>query len=547
MITDRLRWTVIEANTNRILTRDLNVVEPEVMIGLSEPSHMAFKLPPTEQYRSSAGIDWKTNGQLVVCEIEIDYERRVFGIGITQAPKIDPASGTMQVELLGPMGYPKGEPWLENFNPIAVDPAEVFQRVWAYLQSFSNAQLGIEVTPASTGTQMLPGYGYDGSILSFDFFAMFIRAVDLPDAGDVLMGLARDIPLDMFERAWWNEDRTELTRKIEIAYPYGGLHQDHLAFRSGENIVQAELAEEMDIEPVSDIIIRSWLPGKMMSARLSNADPTRYRKTAIEEDAKIDSTERAMAWAKRKLQRRNIPLSFSKITVIPDHPHAPFGTYDVGDSIFVEYYDYPWKGDIQQWHRITSITYDQDAGIVELGLKVEGAFNYDPIEYNPDWEEEPHVDPNRLFNGYFDTNLSGWKSNGGQWFRVGNITFDTEIQPNAGSVRVDLDDNGARFRSSRAHVVPGETLSLMAAVRWQEVEINTGAFRLMAHTSYNGTAVGSFVVDEYVNPSGTHAFELLTSNWTVPEGVNEVALEFIATPEVQGGMSWWTYARVIPA
>jgi hypothetical protein len=284
----------------------------------------------------------------------------------------------------------------------------------------------------------------------------------------------------------------------------------------------------------------------MMSATLGNADPTRYRKTAIEEDAKIDSTERAAAWAKRKLQRRNIPISFQKIIVLADHPHAHFGQYTVGDSIFVEYPNYPWMGDIAQWHRITSVGYLQDDGLIQLGLKVEGAFNYDPIEYNPDWEVEPHFDPNRIFNGYFDTNLSGWKSNGGQWFRVGNITYDTVQNPQAGSVRIDLDDHGAKFRSSRAFVTAGENLKVMAAVRWQELSSTTGAFQLKAYTSHDGTPVGEFVVDEYVNPSGTHAFELLTANWTVPEGVNEVSLEFVCSPEVDGGIAWWTYARVIP-
>jgi hypothetical protein len=546
-ITDRLRWTVIQANTREILTYDLNVQEPEAMIMLSAPSHMAFKIPQTEQLKSAAGITWKNWGHIIVCEVEIDYVRRIFGYGIVNDHKIDPDSGVVQIETIGPIGYAKGEPWLENFNPVAVDPFEVVQRVWAYLQSFSDAQLGIEITPASSGTQMLPGYGFDGSILNFDFFAMFIRAVDLPDSGDTIMGLARDIPFDMFEEATWNSDRTELAPQIRMAYPYGGIAQDALAFRSGENVKAAEIAQETEVEPVNAVIIRSWLPGKMMSSSLTNADPTRFRRTAIEEDLHIDSTERAAAWARRKLTRRQIPRSFEKITVLLNHPHAPFGSYGLGDSIFIEYPNYPWVGDIAQWHRITSISPKLDDGLAEIGVKVEGAFNYDPITYDPNYDTQPVEDPNRLANGYFSANLMGWTSLQGQWFRVTDVTFDTVFNPLSGSVRVDCDDNGERFLSHRAFCTPGETLHLQAAVRWQEVTSGvTDAFQLLAFTSHDGTPVSSFVVDEHTNPTGVHAFEVLEADWLVPDGVNEVALQFTVTTGVDAGVTWWTFARVVP-
>lgn len=546
MITDRLRWTVLEANSNEILSRDLNVSDSQVMRNLSAPGKFVLKLKRGEEFKSSKGIDWKTNGQYVVCEIEVDFVRHIFGVGIAGHPTIDPNSGELQIECTGFMGYPKNEPWLENFNPIAVDPFEIVARVWAYLLSFSNANLGVEVYPASSGTQMLPGFGFDGNIFSFDFFAIFIRSTDFTDSMDQITSLSRDIPFDMVEESTWNADRTELTNKIHLSYPFGGVRQENLAFRYGENVKTCEPAEEMDIEPVSDIIIRSWIPGKVYSSTLQNIDPTRFRKTAMEESVHIDSTERAAAWARRKLSRRDIPKSFSKITINPNHPHAPYGSFDVGDTIYVEAPDYPWLGTIQEWHRITSISYSETQGLMELGLMVEGAFNYDPIDFNPDYLDQPTEDLNRLSNGYFADNMSGWTSQQGQWFRVTNVTYDTQIESRAGSVRVDLDDHGEYLLSNRAHCVPGETLKLMAAVRWQGVASTTGAFQLVAIMSLNGTQVGQFVVDEHVNPTGIHAFELLQNNWVVPDGVNEVALQFKCTPEVLGGFCYWTYARVIP-
>jgi hypothetical protein len=550
MITDRVRWSVIQANTNQIMTHDLNVMEPEIMINLSGPSRMAFKLLPTEEKRSSFGIDWKTLGHVVVANIEIDYVEQIFAVGVVTDHKVDPKSGVLQVETTGFIGYPKGEPCLINFNPIAVDPFEVVQTVWAFLQGFSNAQMGVEVYPASSGTQMLPGYSFDGSILSFDFFAIFLRAVDFPDSAGIIAGLARDIPFDMFEEAEWNLAKTELTPKIRLAYPFGGLQQVNLAFRMGENVISGERAEEMDVEPVSDIVIRSWLPGRVISSQLQNADLTRYRRTAMEEDVYIESTERAAAWARRKLQKRNIPKSFSKIVVLPNHPHAPFGSYSLGDSIYIEAPDYPWTGDIAEWHRITSMAYAQDTGLLELGVMVEGAFNYDPIDYDPNPVDNPTEDLNRLANGYFSDNLNGWISLRGQWIRVATVTFDTVLNPNAGCVRIDLDDAGERFRSNRAFCTPGEHLKIQTAVRWQEVASGgADAFQLLAFLSHDSTPVGDpVVIDQYVNPLGTHGWELFQdSDYVVPDGVNEISLQFTVTAGVTAGIAFWTYARIVPS
>lgn len=548
MITDRLRFSVIQMNTDEVLARDLVVMDPSVTVNLSAPGTIQFTMTQGEWKASSEGIDWKPWGQWVVCEVEIDYVQKVFAYGIVTDCQVDPESGMMQIQVTGPLGYPKGIPWLENFNPIAVDPFEIVQRVWAHVQNFSNANLGVNAIPASSGTQMLPGYGFDGDILSFDFFAIFNRAIDFNDAGDTITSLARDIPFDIFEEAEWNADRTELTRNVRMAYPLGGLDQVHLRFALGENVISAERAEPMNIEPVTDVIIRSWLPGRVYDARLSNADPTMARRILMEEDAYIDSTERAAAMAKRRLQKRNVPFHFQKIAVNPHHPNAPFGSFGVGDTIRVIAENYPWQGAVDQEHRITSMTYRESVGLMELGLKAEGAFNYDPIDYNPDFEEQPTEDPNRLSNGYFHQSLGGWKSLQGQWFRVSNVTYDTVYQPNAGSVRIDLDDNGEAFRSNRASVTPGEHIDLMCAVRWQEVESGpTDAFQLLAFTSLNAAPVGSFVVDEWVNPTGVHQFQLLQMlDWEVPEGINEVALQFNVTSGVDGGIAWWTYARVVP-
>ena len=544
MITDRLRFTVIEVNTNNVLTRDLVVKEPKVTVNLSAPSSVSFSIDQGQQYGSSFGINWKNWGQWIIPELATDqFGKIVLGAQLVTHNQIDPKTGDLQIDATGFLGYPKGIPWLENFNPIAVDPAEVIQRIWAQIQSYTNAQLGVDVVPSSTGTQMLPGYGFDGNILSFDFFAMFIRASDFVDAGDQMFALARDLPLDLFEEASWNNDRSAINKQVRIAYPLGGLQQDYLSFRLGENVINCELADELEIEPVSDIIIRSWLPGKVYSSQLANSDPTRVRRVAMEEDASINSSERAAAWGHRKLTRRNIPTSFQKITIDPNHPNAPFGSFGVGDSIFIEAPNFPWKGDIKQWHRVTSITVSEES-LMEIGVKVDGAFNYDPIIYDPDAEEQPQEDLNLLSNGYFAKSFAGWYMIKGTWIRMGSFGYT-----NDGCVRIDCDDHGENLQSEKIAVNPNETLHFEAAVKWQEITYSgtpAYTFAIGATPFLNGGAAGSTSIIGSILYNGVGGWRVITGNYTVPiGGVNEVALNLIVHDNVTGGIAFWDDAKVL--
>lgn len=545
MIVDRLRFTVLEVNTNTILTRDLVVKEAEVMTNLSGASRCGFKIDQGQRFGSSYGINWKSWGQWIIPEIETDtYGKICLGAQLVSNTTIDPASGDLVIEGTGFSGYPKGIPWQENFNPIAVDPAEVIQRVWAHLQSFVNANLGVQVLPSSTGTQMLPGYGYDGSTLSFDFFALFIRAVDFVDSGDIINQLARDLPLDLTEEVTWNADRTAVTKVLRIAYPYGGVRQDYLAFRLGENVISAELADELEIEPVSDVIIRSWIPGKTYTSQLSNADMTRARRTILEEAANIDSNERAAAWALRKLTRRNIPKSFTKITVDPNHPNAPFGSFNIGDSIYVEAPDYPWTGDIAEWHRITSISIKDGEPFITLGVKVEGAFNYDPIVYDPDGLTEATDAQNLLANGYFNTSLKGWISKKGQWLRVATTGYT-----NPGSVRIDCDDNGEELESEKVNINPGEVLSVEAVVKDQTIT-KTGTppwtYAVAVNTYKIGAQVTRGIVVNSLLREGTNGFTKIKGNYTVPANgtVDQISVSLLVNSAITGGIAWWDDVKV---
>lgn len=376
---DRFRFICEEAVTGEILSRDLCVQKPKILRALTGPCNIQFEINFKDA--ENEGIYFKPNGQLIHAEKLIYGERKIWASGIVQPSQVDKQSGIMTLESSGFAGYPKGIPALFNWNPLTVDPYEIIHRMWDHIQSYPDSNLGVEVYPALSGLQMLPGYAFDGEIFNLDFFAVFIRAVDKTDMGDYMDKLARDTPFDIVEQSGWNEDRSAIWKKLFLGYPTAGAQQNALAFIQNENVIEMVPHIETEIDWVSDVIIDGWFPGTEYSAQLTNADPTRYRRVIMQDDARINSNERAAAWAKRKLTRRQTPAYWESIIVDMGHPNAPFGTYDVGDRIWVTGTMPPDGADIRQLHKIITIAVDEESETCQLGLKAEGAFNYDPIYY----------------------------------------------------------------------------------------------------------------------------------------------------------------------
>lgn len=375
-----MKLIVEQAVTHQILTRDLVTVEPpEVVRTLSGPSTIKFQVSPDEP--SMADIDFKAYGYIVYAEVLKDNGQRwIVAGGIVQPVEIDRETGLVTVEAKGWSNYPDKIPWLQNWNPIAVDPFEVIHRIWNHVQSYPSGNLGVTVQPASSGTLLLPGFYFDGSEFVLDFFAYFVRMEDYRDCLEEIVSLCRDVPIDYFENMTWNAGRTAIDKTLQLAYPRGGTQLTNIMFRQRENVLAMTPAQEMDMDYVSDVIVRSWFPGKMIQASISNADPYRYRQVVKEEDALINSRERAMAWMGRKLARRQVPSHWSSITVDMHHPNAPFGSYDVGDDILVSG-EMPMKGRRSEWHRIMTIQPSDVQGMVTMTIKHVDAFNYDPITF----------------------------------------------------------------------------------------------------------------------------------------------------------------------
>ena len=395
---NKFRVIVQEIRSRKIVSRDMVVSNLQMIRSLSGPCMIEFDVDYHDP--SVEGIVFKPWGHLIHVEREVLGKRHIWVTGIMIPSEVDKKTGQLHLRAQGFSSYPKDLPWLEDWNPITCDIFEPVHKIWKHIQSFPNGDLKVKITPNESGVELLPGFSYDGDILSLDFYAQFIRQTDKRDCWDHINGLARDCPFDYFERSEWNADRSDIDLSIELSYPRGGVIQTNLAFVVNENVFEAAARPDADIDHISDIGIKGYFPGKEYSFELANADPMRIRRYMFEEDAQINSNERAAAWAKKHLARRQTPPYWDTIIVDMEHPNAPFGYYDVGDSIVVRGF-MPWEGEVEREHKITAITISEAQGICELKLKAEGAFNYDPIYY-------PSGVSNILQNNNFDQNLNYW-------------------------------------------------------------------------------------------------------------------------------------------
>lgn len=523
---DRFRVIVQEVRSGVITSRDLNVTNLVMQRALSGPCDIQCDVNPNDP--SVEGIYFKPWGHLIHIEKVMLGKRRIWVSGIVAPSDIDEKTGILHLKAKGFAGYPKGIPLLEDFNWIANDAFKPIVEIWRHLQSYSNGDLGVEIFPQASGVEMLPGYSYDGTTMSLNFFATFVRAADKLDCGDYIDALAKSIPFDYVERSEWNGDRTDIVKKIELGYPRLGVIQDNLAFVFNENVLTGKPHTETQIDWVSDIGVTGFFPGFQYSSELANADPDRVRRYLDETTANLDSNERAAAWAHRLLARRQAPAYWETITIDMHHPNAPFGSFDVGDTITVTG-PMSWVGEIAQNHKIIAISVNEAKNTCQLTLKAEGEFNYDPIFF-------PNGSTNIVDNGAFDHNLAGWTATGPGWGHDAGQGFSA-----LGSATIIADGTDHDLLTPLYGLRNFQVFPLSVAVKCSDaVSTSDSAVQLVAQFYDDSLAPTEAVsIAAVTGLHGTVAWQKLKGKVLTPTGSSHVALRLHVGAEMTSGQVWF--------
>jgi len=176
--------------------------------------------------------------------------------------------------------------------------------------------------------------------------------------------LAKETPFEYREAHVWNGD--VIDHKLRLGYPMIGRRRHDLRFVVGENI-QIVPSVDFGTDYASEVLTLGAGQGRSMIRGTSARPDTRLRRVAVVPDKSLTKTTAANALAAQEVLRRSGLADVSEVTII-DHPHAPLGSFDVGDEILVQVGS-GWADDLALWCRVTSMTISPDVlGAARLSI-----------------------------------------------------------------------------------------------------------------------------------------------------------------------------------
>lgn len=182
------------------------------------------------------------------------------------------------------------------------------------------------------------------------------------DVGKEIEDLSIETPFDYRESHRWDGD--SLRHTLEFGYPDLGARRHDLRFVVGENVAVAPQLDYDGDAYASEVIVLGAGTGVKMVRGDAARTTSRLRRVAVVEDKTVTSVDRAKSIAAAEVAQRSGEVDINTL-VVWDHPHAPLGSYSVGDEILVTTRK-GWTSNLSLWCRVLSITITPESGTTSL-------------------------------------------------------------------------------------------------------------------------------------------------------------------------------------
>ncbi|GGX36786.1 hypothetical protein [Streptomyces noursei] len=284
--------------------------------------------------------------------------------------QVEPEGGELKVEAAGWSSYLKrrhdldGE--LDGRGPyVNTDPCTIARDIVAYAQSIPDGDLGLTVdattSTTTVGTAAEPWHSrwWETPVLG-DQFDDLVKGPDSPDYTC---------------STWWGHHRQPV-RRIQLGYPRLGARRTDVTFTSGINIIDSPPVTYSADDYAQVIIATGSGEGRAQQRAI---DAVRNRRLRLEHVLDLPEVRSQDTLARRAKAERAWRQSLGHVEEITvrDHPHAPIGSWQVGDDVRVtvrsEWAN--WSG----WCRITGWTIRPDTPAGEtatLTLARADAYHY---------------------------------------------------------------------------------------------------------------------------------------------------------------------------
>jgi len=264
--------------------------------------------------------------------------------------------GTVRsLECMGYAGYAVGIPYMRADACVGIDPIEIAQYLWHYIQTDPASDLGVVVTwdrsPVRIGTAEEP---------------YKLSWWDVKDCGNEIDALATATPFEYRESHSWGVDN-EILHRVIMAYPRLGTRRTDLRFVLGENLRTTPKIDDEGTRFANEILGIGAGEGRAMLAYTSGIVDHRLRRVHVLTDKSVTTSERLLSISRNELFARSGTLSITSVEIV-DHPNAPLGSWQVGDEILVQVAN-DWS-DVALWCRVISTAIKpEDANMATLTLE----------------------------------------------------------------------------------------------------------------------------------------------------------------------------------
>jgi hypothetical protein len=319
-------------------------IHPELPLGsveiedvLSGPNGLTGTLSPeipslVDQHGLPILDEWST-------AIFAEYQGEIFGGGILA--DCDFTGPKWNINTTGFIGYWKDMPYTGPGQfYVKTDTLDIVRAIGAHVQGqdhgnigleFDGQKSGVKVGSSLTAPEYDPNGPSDGLTLESQAYKLAWHAdFDLLSNID---DLAEQTPFDYHERHWWDGD--DIRHRLDFGVPNLGRKRNDLRFVIGENLFVVPSFTRVGDDYANEVYMLGAGEGAKMIRGHATTPRDRLRRVAVVTDSSVRRTARANRMAQRELAWRKSLGDITSLT-IRDHPHAPIGSIDTGDEIYVE-------------------------------------------------------------------------------------------------------------------------------------------------------------------------------------------------------------------
>lgn len=355
-----MRYHLQRILTGEWLTRDLDLADGVTTRGLSQPGGITGFIDP--ELRDATGSDGLPLLEKWATAVYAEDDGQIRGAGIVTDVTYE--GSRISLDAPGFTRYPHGIPFGGAYSwGTQVDPMDIYRDLWAHLQSFVDADLGVVVdntkSPVRIGNNAEP---------------YRLRWWETPDVGGEMDTLAGLTPFDYIEEhAWTSAAKTSVSHRVRLGYPRLGTRRDGLRFVQGENVTSwsgITVTGERFANAMRGI---GKGEGATMAHTFIAKRDGRLRRPGVYVD-KTASQARIERLAAQALDRRSAVTDVTDIQIL-DHPNARIAAISPGDDILLHLAE-PAYGPLRLWVRVLSISEGADGYTAGLSTQRSSAFVY---------------------------------------------------------------------------------------------------------------------------------------------------------------------------